>query len=222
MFSGCNNLLWVKRNDWQSQMTSEKMTLSRLRSIYGGPSPRAAAKVISTFDKHCHNFIEHSTFVVLATSDGTNLDVSPKGDAAGFVEVETDNTLLIPDRPGNNRIDGLMNILINPAVALIFLIPTVDETLRVNGIAEILDDTTICSRFQVKGRSPKTVIRITATEIFTHCGKAPMRAGLWNPELWPSSRPVPTLFEMIKDHSTIPADAIDQKSVEESYRNSLY
>ncbi len=198
------------------------MTPEKLRRIYGNPSPRAAAKVISEFDKHCRLFIEHATFLVIATTDGQDLDVSPKGDPAGFVEVESDRTLLLPDRPGNNRIDGMMNILANPKVAVILMIPTVGETLRVNGSAEILDDSNICERFQVNGRSPKTVLRITAEEIYTHCGKAPLRAGLWKPETWPAARPVPSLNEMIRDHAEIEVDSIEQSAVEESYRKGLY
>jgi len=198
------------------------MTPEKLREIYGNPSPRAAAKVISRFDKHCRLFIEHATFLVIATSDGQDLDVSPKGDPAGFVNVESDQTLLLPDRPGNNRIDGMMNILANPKVALIFMIPTVGETLRVNGVAEIIDDQSIRDQFQVNGRCPKTILRITAEEIYTHCGKAPLRAGLWKPETWPTDRPVPSLNEMVRDHAEIEVDSIDQAVVEECYRKSLY
>jgi len=198
------------------------MTPEKLRNLYGEASPRAAAKLIKVFDDHCRKFIQHSTFVVLASSDGTNLDVSPKGDPAGFVEVENETCLLLPDRPGNNRIDGLMNILSNPNVALLFLIPTVAETLRVNGVAEILDDAAICDRFQIKGRSPKTVLRIKAREIFTHCGKAPVRAGLWKPETWPQSRPVASLFEMVRDHSGLAVESIEQDAVDENYRKTLY
>lgn len=198
------------------------MTPEKLREIYGNPSPHAAAKVITRFDKHCRQFIEHSTFLVLATSDGTNLDVSPKGDPTGFVTVESDRTLLLPDRPGNNRIDGMMNILAHPKVALIFMIPTVGETLRVNGIAEISDDASLCNRFQVNGRSPKTVLRIMAEEIYTHCGKAPMRAGLWKPETWPTARPVPSLYEMLRDHAEMETALTEQSAVEERYRESLY
>jgi uncharacterized protein len=178
--------------------------------------------VISKFDSHCRRFIEQSTFLVIATSDGTNLDASPKGDPAGFVKVETDKTLLLPDRPGNNRIDGMMNILLHPKVALIFLIPTVGETLRVNGSAEISDDPSLCDQFQVNGRGPKTVLRITAEEIFLHCGKAPMRAGLWKPDTWPASRPVPTLNEIIRDHTALQVDSVEQSAVEDDYRKSLY
>ena len=198
------------------------MTPARLRELYGSPSPRAAAKVISKFDRHCRQFIAQSPFLVIATSDGKNVDVSPKGDPAGFAKVETDKTLLLPDRPGNNRIDGLMNILLHPNVALIFLIPTVDETLRVNGVAEISDDPSLCNQFQVNGRSPKTVLRITAEEIFTHCGKAPMRAGLWKPDTWPTSRPIASLNEIVRDHAEMPVDSLEQATVEEDYRKSLY
>ncbi|WP_299702726.1 pyridoxamine 5'-phosphate oxidase family protein [uncultured Tateyamaria sp.] len=198
------------------------MTPERLRALYGEVHERAAAKVITSFDTHCRQFIEHATFLVLATSDGQNLDISPKGDPAGFVTVETDTTLLLPDRPGNNRIDSLLNILAHPKVALLFLIPTVDETLRVNGTAEISDDPALCEPFQVNGRSPKTVLRITADEIYTHCGKAPMRSGLWKPDSWPSNRPVATLLEMLRDHTSLPDERTGQDAVEKMYRDTLY
>lgn len=198
------------------------MTPEKLREIYGEASPHAAAKTISHFDKHCRRFIEHATFLVLATSDGTNLDVSPKGDPAGFVKVETDTTLLIPDRPGNNRIDGLLNIMAHPKVAIVFMIPSVNETLRVNGTAEISDDPALCDQFQVNGRSPKTVLRVTAEQIFTHCGKAPMRAGLWRPDTWPENRPIPSMYEMVRDHSEMEVVSTDQSYAESRYRDTLY
>ena len=198
------------------------MTPDKLRRLYGEVSPRAAAKVISAFDSHCRQFVDHATFLVLATSDGKNLDVSPKGDPAGFVEIESDTTMLIPDRPGNNRIDGLLNILAHPKVAVILMIPGVDETMRVNGTAEILDDPDVCERFSIRGRRPKTVLRVTADEVFIHCGKAPVRAGLWKPETWTPSRPVATLNEMVRDHSGVTVDSLEQSSVETNYRRTLY
>ncbi len=198
------------------------MTPEKLREIYGETSPLAAAKVITHFDAHCRQFIEHATFLVLATSDGSGLDVSPKGDPAGFVQVESDTTVLIPDRPGNNRIDGLLNILSHPKVGLLLMIPAVDETLRINGVAEISDDPALCDRFAIKGRRPKTVLRVTAEEIFTHCGKAPLRAGLWKPETWPSARPVPTLYEMVRDHAEMDVPSTDQTYTEQRYRDTLY
>jgi len=198
------------------------MTPDKLRQIYGDVSPRAVAKVITRFDGHCRQFIEHATFLVLATTDGKTLDTSPKGDAAGFVTVESDTTLLIPDRPGNNRLDGLLNILANPQVALILMIPSVTETLRVNGTAEISDDPELCARFAVNGRSPKTVLRITASEIYTHCGKAPLRAGLWDQDSWPVTRPVPSLYEMVRDHAEMEVPSIEEAYVQERYRETLY
>jgi PPOX class probable FMN-dependent enzyme len=198
------------------------MTPERLRDIYGAPHPLAAAKVIPALDDHCRAFIAHSTFLLIATSDGNTLDVSPKGDPAGFVAVEDDRTLLIPDRPGNNRIDGLLNILAHPQVALLFLIPSVDETLRVNGLAEITEEPEVCARFEIKGRRPRTVIRVRAEEVFTHCGKAPLRAGLWRPETWPASRPVATLYEMVRDHSGMSVPSTEQSYAEARYRDTLY
>jgi len=198
------------------------MTPERLRELYGDVSPKAHKKVITSFDDHCKKFISHSTFIVLATTDGDSLDVSPKGDPAGFVVIESDTTLLLPDRPGNNRLDGLMNILNNPKVAILFLIPSVNETLRVNGSAEILDDSEICDRFKIKERSPKTVLKINVDKIFLHCGKALLRSNLWMSKKWPDKRPVATLFEMIRDHAELPMNDVDQRAVDESYNNSLY
>ena len=198
------------------------MTPEKLRKIYGEASPHAEAKIITRFDHHCRQFIEHATFLVLATSDGTNLDVSPKGDPAGFVKIESDTTLLIPDRPGNNRIDGLLNILAHPSVATLFMIPSVTETLRINGRAEISDDPALCDGFKINGRSPKTVLRLTAEEIFIHCGKAPMRAGLWRPETWSKDRPIPSMYQVVQDHSEMAVASTEQSYSEQRYKETLY
>ena len=195
---------------------------ARLASLYGEPSERAAAKVIDRLDRHCRAFIANSPFMVLATSDGTTLDVSPKGDPAGFVQVADDHHLIIPDRPGNNRIDGLLNIIECPQVALIFLIPTVDETLRVNGAAEIRDDEELRQRCVLNGKPPRTVLRVSVKQVFMHCGKAPLRAGLWKPDGWPAGRPLATLNEVIRDHSGVAVDTTDQSAVDDYYRKTLY
>ena len=158
------------------------MAPQKLRDLYGYPSERAAQKEITIFDHHCRAIIAASPFVIMATSGADGLDLSPKGDPINFVHVEDNKTLLIPDRPGNNRIAGLLNIASHPRAALLFIIPTVTETSRVNGLVEITADPEICDRFAIKGRSPKTVTKVTATQLFTHCGKAPMRADLWNPD----------------------------------------
>ncbi len=198
------------------------ITEERLREIYGDVNPRAAAKVIHSLDHHCRAFIANSTFLALATSNGEGLDVSPKGDPAGFVFIEDDNHLLIPDRPGNNRLDGMLNILKNPGVALLFMIPSVNETLRINGTATIHDDPALCDPCAIKDRRPKTVLRISIDEIFSHCGKAPLRAGLWKTDTWPQARPVATLNELIRDHAEVHVDSIEQSAVDEAYQKTLY
>jgi len=176
-------------------------TETRLREIYGPATPRALVKQLDRIDDHCRGFIAACPFVLLATSDGARLDVSPKGDRPGFVVVEDDKHLLIPDWPGNARIDGLRNILAHPRVGLIFLIPTVRETLRVNGSASIHDDPELLAACAHRGRLPLTVIRIAVEEVFLHCAKALLRSKLWQPENWPEARPVPSMGEMIHDHS---------------------
>ena len=176
-------------------------TETRLREIYGPPIPRSAAKVIDHVDGHCRAFIAASPFVLVATSDGARLDVSPKGDRPGFVVVEDDRHLLIPDWPGNSRIDGMRNILAHPRIGLIFLIPTVRETLRVNGSATIHDGPELLEQCAHRGRLPLTVIRVAVEEVFLHCAKALLRSKLWQPETWPEARPVPSMGEMIHDHS---------------------
>jgi PPOX class probable FMN-dependent enzyme len=141
--------------------------------------------------------------VLVATSDGARLDVSPKGDRPGFVVVEDDRHLLIPDWPGNARIDGMRNLLAHPGIGLIFLIPAVRETLRINGTASIHDDPELLERCALKGRLPLTVLRVTVEEVFLHCAKALLRSKLWQPETWPESRPVATMSEIMREHSGV-------------------
>ena len=197
-------------------------TEARLREIYGPPTPRAAAKQIDHLDRHCRAFIAASPFLTLATSDGTRLDVSPKGDRPGFVTVEDDRHLLIPDWPGNSRIDGLINILAHPRLALIFLIPGVRETLRVNGTAAIHDEPEILQACAHKGRLPLTVLRVGVEEVFLHCAKALMRSRLWQPETWPAERPVPRMGEMIRDHSGMDGLAETEDQMIARYSETLY
>ncbi len=172
---------------------------SRLREIYGPPIPRSVAKEITQLDRHARAFIAESPFLLLATSDGTRIDVSPKGDRPGFVAVEDDEHLLIPDWPGNSRIDGLRNILKHDRVGVILMIPSVRETLRVNGRATIHDDPDLLALCELKGRLPLTVLRVAVEEVFLHCAKALLRSKLWSPESWPETRPIPTMSEMIRD-----------------------
>jgi hypothetical protein len=156
-------------------------TLAVLRGIYGYPSERAQRKCLNRLDFHCRNLIAAAPFLVIGSSRHCgSADVSPRGDTPGFVRVLDDKTLLIPDRPGNNRIDTLSNILENPNVALIFLIPGINETLRVNGTAKITQDPDLLLPSAMNGKIPKTAILVTVAEAFLHCAKALIRSKLWD------------------------------------------
>lgn len=201
----------------EDPITSE----ARLRKIYGAPTPRAAAKQIDRLDAHCRAFIAASPFLVMATSDGTRVDASPKGDRPGFVVVENETRLLVPDWPGNSRIDGLRNILAHPRVGLIFLIPGVRETLRVNGRATIHDAPELLALCAHQERLPLTVTRVAVEEVFLHCAKAFLRAKLWQPETWPASRPIPPMGEMIRDHAGFDGPAESEAESLARYRKAL-
>ncbi len=196
-------------------------TETRLREIYGPPIPRSAAKVIGHVDGHCRAFIAASPFILVATSDGARLDVSPKGDRPGFVAVEDDRHLLVPDWPGNSRIDGMRNILAHPHIGVIFLIPTVRETLRVNGAATIHDAPELLEQCAHKGRLPLTVIRVAVEEVFLHCAKALLRSKLWQPETWPEARPVPSMGEMMIDHAGLDGPAESDAEMNARHRKAL-
>lgn len=197
-------------------------TEEQLRALYGRPGGRAAAKEIDRLDRHCRRFIELSPFLLLGTSDGVKQDVSPKGDAPGFVRVEDDRKLLIPDWPGNNRIDGLRNILANPEVGLLFLIPNVRETLRVAGTATIHDDEDLRALCAQRGKLPITVTRVAVRVAFLHCGKAMIRSSIWKPETWPDRSELPTMGEMIMDHAKLDAAPLSDAAFEEIYQKTLY
>ena len=194
-----------------------------LRALYRMPSDRVVRRELGALDDHCRAYIAQSPFLLLATvgADG-RVDVSPRGDTAGFVQVQDDHTVLIPDRPGNNRLDSLTNLVERPGAATIFMIPGVDETLRINGTIAIHDDLELRERFVVGGRLPTTVLVMEAQQVFLHCAKAFMRSRLWDPESWPAARPVPTLGEMIKDQIASDDPAETQEQMLARYRESLY
>ena len=152
-----------------------------LRELYGEPSDAAIAKEIDYVHPHYRAMIEASPFMVMATSGPEGLDVSPRGDPAGFVVVEDERTLLIPDRRGNNRADSLNNLIADPRIALLFLIPGVGETLRVNGRAEISVDQALLERFPAQGKLPRSVIVVHVERVYFQCPKALVRSDLWNP-----------------------------------------
>ena len=152
-----------------------------LRTLYGEPSEAAIAKEIDYVSPHYRAMIEVSPFVIMATSGPGGLDVSPRGDPAGFVVVENDRTLLIPDRRGNNRCDSLNNLIDDPRIALLFMIPGVGETLRVNGTAEISVEPSLLGRFPAQGKLPRSVIVVHVERVYFQCPKALVRSDLWNP-----------------------------------------
>lgn len=179
-------------------------TQDRLREIVPPPNPRPAEKVIDHLDDVCRRFIALSPFVFIATrgADGL-LDVSPKGDPAGFVHVLDEKTLAIPDRLGNNRVDTFENILANPEVGLIFLIPGNGDTLRVSGRGKIVRDRALQTALAVNGREPHLVLIVEVAEAFGHCPKCMVRSGLWRPEGWPDRKAAPTLAEMMVQHAQL-------------------
>lgn len=199
-------------------------TVDELREHYGRPSEKAAAKEIAALDHHCRNFIAHSPFVLIGSADGDgNGDVTPKGDRPGFVAVLDDATLAIPDRPGNNRLDTWENVLANPAVGLLFLIPGMDETLRVNGTAAITVDTNLRARLSVDGKVPASVMLVKVTTAYMHCAKAFMRSKLWSPASWPERSSLPTLGAILKDHCALPGNPEDtDKALADGYARTMW
>jgi len=197
-------------------------SVDSLRALYGPTRERSAKKQLDRLDAHCRRLIGLSPFMVLATTGPDGLgDVTPRGDAPGFVTVEDDRTLLIPDRPGNNRLDSLTNILAHPGIGLLFLIPGMDETLRVNGTAEILDDADLTARFVIAGKHPKTVLRVAVREAYLHCAKALMRSRLWDPAVQIDRSTLPSMGEMMRDQIGL-ATAETQAEMLERYRATLY
>jgi PPOX class probable FMN-dependent enzyme len=170
-----------------------------LNALYGEISAGAIAKEIDYIHPHYRTMIEASPFLVLATSGPEGLDTSPRGDPAGFVHVVGDKTLLIPDRRGNNRADSLRNIIRDSRVALLFLIPGVGETLRVNGTAVISTDPALIERFPFRGTLPRTVIVVTAERVYFQCPKALVRSELWNPAKLIDRRSLPSTGTIMAD-----------------------
>jgi len=197
--------------------------LAALAAIYAAPSPLAAAKMLDRLDKWCRRFLELSPFVTLASSDAEGrTDVGPRGDKPGFVRVLDDRTIAIPDRPGNNRIDSLRNIVANPEVATLFLIPGIDETLRINGRARLSRDPALLEAMAVDGKPAKLAIVVEVREAFLHCAKAFKRSALWRPDEWPDRAGLASAAQIWRDHMALDMTTQDvQDFVDDDYTNNL-
>jgi len=196
---------------------------SELRKLYPPPIERARLKILQRLDQHCAGFIARSPFLCLGTSSERGADVTPRGDEPGFVHILNETALAIPDWPGNNRLDSFSNIVANPQVALLFFIPGVQETLRVNGAAEITMNPELLSRWERNGKRPRAVVVVAVREAFFHCGKALIRSRLWQDDYKIDRSELPPYGRMLKDQieTTETAEEI-QASIENGYANKLY
>jgi len=192
-----------------------------LRRLYAQPGDRAVRKQLPRLDRHCRRFIELSPFVVVATSGEGAFDASPRGGPPGFVQAADDATLWIPDAPGNNRLDTLVNIVAGSGVGLLFLIPGVDEALRVNGSARLSDDPEKVRRLTTERWTPKVVIEIAVSEAYLHCAKALMRSRLWAPETHVDRAALPTLGEMLAEQLGLETKGESQEEMVKRYERVL-
>ncbi len=194
-----------------------------LRAHFGAPGERAVLKQLDHLDPHCRAFIALSPFAVLATTDGEgNVDASPRGDAPGFVHVLDAWTLVLPDRPGNRRIDSLQNIVAHPGVGLIFFVPGIDETVRVNGTAVITTDPAVLAPLVAQGKLPNSAIVVTVREAYYHCAKALIRSKLWDPATRIERSSFPSLGQILVDQIGGAGVAETDASLAAAYRNALY
>jgi hypothetical protein len=210
----------------ESERSTAVETVDQLRLLLGSPDEAVAQKVIDRLDPHCRAFIERSPFVVVATTgaNGT-VDASPRGGPAGFVEVLDEHRLVYAEARGNLLADSLRNILATGRIGLLFLIPGLGETLRVNGRASLTTDPEILARHVVQeGRPPKVAVLVTVEEAFLHCAKAFIRSSLWRPDSWPSQEGMARPAQVWRDHIALQDVTLEdvEELVEESYRNELY
>ncbi|MFN8525028.1 MAG: pyridoxamine 5'-phosphate oxidase family protein [Chloroflexota bacterium] len=199
-------------------------SVAELRELLGEPSERAVKKELDHLDEHCLAFLKNAPFLLMGTSNARGqCDVSPKGDAPGFVLALDDRTIAIPDRPGNNRIDGHINVLENPHVGLLFMIPNVQETLRINGRARIVRDEALLQRLSAQGKTPLLALVVDVEQVFLHCPKAFIRSSLWDATREAGERPIASFARMLIDHAGLDGDeASVQAALDERVKTTLY
>lgn len=197
--------------------------LDALRAHFGEMTTIAAHKTMPRLDRHSRAFIALSPFLVLATADGGGgVDASPRGDAAGFVAMYDDTTLLIPDRPGNRRVDSFSNVIRHPGVGLIFFVPGFNETLRINGIGRVVTDTAVLASLEAQGKVPTAGLLVSISEVFFHCGKALIRSKLWDPSRHVARESFPSLGRIVAEQTAIMSVEAAEQFVGTSYREALY
>ncbi|MBA1147584.1 pyridoxamine 5'-phosphate oxidase family protein [Ectothiorhodospiraceae bacterium WFHF3C12] len=197
-------------------------SIEQLRQLYPEPKGRAVRKQLAHLDEHCRRFIALSPFAVIATSgDSGHMDASPRGGEPGFMKVADERTLLLPDSPGNNRLDSLTNIIENGGIGLLVLVPGVDETLRINGSACLREEAEVTAQFAGERRTPRLVIEITVEEAYLHCAKALMRSRLWSPEARNERSVLPTMSRMIMDQVGEDGPEESQAAMAARYRDDL-
>jgi PPOX class probable FMN-dependent enzyme len=202
---------------------TELKSPAEIRAHYGRVNELAAKKQLAALDAHARRFIALSPFVVVASSDASGrTDATPRGDAPGFVQVLDATTLLMPDRRGNNRVDTFLNIAENPHVGLLFMVPGIKETLRVNGHARITTDKAMLEPLAVNGKAPAAGLLVETEEVFFHCGKALIRSDLWNPEKQVARDAFPSLGKVIADQIAGVDVEKAEASIAEGYRDRLY
>lgn len=198
-------------------------SLEELQSCYGTPGDLALNKEMTALDEHCRRFIALSPFVVLATAAPSGAaDASPRGDAPGFVQVLDDKRLLIPDRAGNNRLDSLKNLVENPNIGLLFFVPGMNETLRLNGTAVLTRDPALLEPMAVNGKPPRTGLLVTVDQVFLQCAKALMRSKLWAPQSQIERKSFPSLGQILADQIEGVKQSDADKLIDESQRIRMY
>jgi len=199
-------------------------TAAEVKAILGKDFPSQVAKILDHIDPHCRAWIERCPFVVISSTNAAGaMDVSPKGDPPGFVKVLDEHTLAIPDRLGNHRGDTFLNVLENPGVGLLFIVPKRREVVRVSGVAEVVRDPELLGSMAVNGKPPDLALLVRVREAFFHCGKSMIRSGLWEPDRWGPIDGLATYAQALKDHASLSAPLPDiERGVASNETDRLY
>jgi PPOX class probable FMN-dependent enzyme len=201
---------------------NEICSTDTLRALYREPSERSLCKQLDRLDVHCRRFIALSPFLVIASADAEgHVDASPRGGDPGFVKVLDEHTVLIPDAPGNNRLDSMQNLVVRPGVGLLFMVPGVDETLRINGRASLRTDAALIDLCANERRRPPLVVAVQVQEAYLHCAKALMRSKLWDSAARQERSVLPSMGQMLKDQIGSPGEPESDAAMRERYRKDL-